>query len=160
MLGLVPVPGVVMPFTLNMHQPKDINSWVLWMLNSLVHWVRRCGASPMCWISWNHQLSKTQCVVLGWAQLGCQHLVHLRCPEVPEALHGVASYHTGPAWHPHSTGELVRVPGGTPWRIPMARNACVWEQGWNSQVRFHPREGSPAFYTKDTLTELTRSLLT
>lgn len=107
MLGLVPVPGVVMPFTLNMHWLKGISSWILWMLNSLVHWVRRLGPLSCLGSPWNNQLCKTQQVVLGWAQLGCQHLVLLRRPEVPETLHRVASYHTGPTWHPHSTGELT-----------------------------------------------------
>lgn len=109
MLGLVPVPGVVMPFTLNMHCLKDINSWP-------VNAQLSCALGEEVWgllgSPWNSQLCKTQQVVLGWAQLGCQHLVHLRCPEAPEALHGVAGYHTGPTWHPHSTGELVGVPGG------------------------------------------------
>lgn len=133
MLDLVPVPGVVMPFTLNVRWLKDINSWVLCVFNSLVHWVGRFGASLMSWVSLNSQLCKTQWVLLGWAQLDCQHLVYLRCAEVLETLQRVASYYTGPTWHPHSTGEFIGVPGGQLGESQWLRMLVYWN--WAETLR-------------------------
>lgn len=58
------------------------------------------------------QPSKTELVGLDRAQVGCHHLVHLRCPWLLETLPRAVSYNTGPMGDPRASGEVAGVQRG------------------------------------------------